>query len=425
MERGARALFIFTIVFVFFSCLYLVSGIKINEVMHHTNNSWSNEWIEIYNPNIQNIFLINWKIADFSSQDVIKENLLVPAQGFALIVDDSINVSGKTGCSAFNISNLSCLELPNIGSGLNENNETIYLYNDQNLLIDSFSWETSIRETGNSWSFYNNTWQTCSPTPGFQNFCNIENQTQQNDTIINDTIVNNTEINNTEINETIINDTVINTTQSEPYLELSWNSEDIKNKEYFEIQVKAYNLENVWYDLKVYITFKENDTIISETYHANDKIWKSGTYYVLNSLQGSGNKTSMIKVKIKEDYNYFIGDAKIIGKIRQNSKTAILFTQENAIEILKSSSSSSSSSNSNNDNTKSNAIDLNSDSSITGDTINSHEQETINLNPQSSEVNLNKKEIIYESKDEKIKKYLGYGIVLFLIFFIIFLLRKD
>jgi len=176
----------------------------------------------------------------------------------------------------------------------------------------------------------------------------------------------------------------------------------------------------VWYDIKVYITFKENDTIISEAYHPSDEKWKSGTYYVLKPFQGGGDRSVTIDLRLKDTYDYFKGDAKIIVKIRENTKSTILYTKEQEIEILKSSSSSSSSSSSNSNDKKS--INLNSD--VTGGVISDTEDGTINLNPKSSDLALNN-EVVYESKDRKIKKYLVYGFALFLIFLVVFLLVKN
>ena len=156
-------------------------ALQINEVMPHSNNSLGNEWIELYNPDSSNISLSDWKIGDLSSNDTI--NLNISSQGFALIVDSSIN------CSNLSISIDSCVELANIGSGLNDGSEIVFLHDNSSALISSMSWNRSIKSSGNSWQFYSNSWQECSPTPGVLNSCpiTVQNQTQGNQTTMNQT----------------------------------------------------------------------------------------------------------------------------------------------------------------------------------------------------------------------------------------------
>ena len=105
----------------------LVLAVSINEVMPHSNNSLGDEWIEIYNNENLEINLTNWKIGDISSNDTI--NLTISAGGFAIITNDNIN------CTSFSVSNKSCFELATIGSGLNDDDEKIYLYDNSSNII--------------------------------------------------------------------------------------------------------------------------------------------------------------------------------------------------------------------------------------------------------------------------------------------------
>jgi hypothetical protein len=174
MKRGLLLLSLFSIFFLFTSCF---AEVYINEIMPHSNNSFANEWLELYNSGNEILNLSSWKIADKVSNDTF--SLIIYPESYALIVDDGNIKDNLTGCKAFNISNESCYELSTIGSGLNDENETVFLYNESNFLIDNFSWIESIKSTGKSWSKNNLAWQNCTPTPGFQNFC--ENFSQNNE----------------------------------------------------------------------------------------------------------------------------------------------------------------------------------------------------------------------------------------------------
>jgi len=138
----------------------------INEIHYKTP-----EWIEIYNPSNITIYLNNWIIADRNSNDSIK-NLTIYNNSYALIVDD------KIGCNAFNVSNNSCLEIGNIGSGLNDDGDSIYLYDNQGNLVDSVTYNSSMGANENEMSLQrinfseNNSasWIAFPPSPGKQNF---------------------------------------------------------------------------------------------------------------------------------------------------------------------------------------------------------------------------------------------------------------
>ncbi len=103
--------------------------------------------------------------------------------------------------------------------------------------------------------------------------------------------------------------------EAEPYIEIYWDEEDIINQEEFEIKIKAYNLEDTEYYLKVWIEFEDNDTIISDRYDEENDEWKSGYYKVYDFFTKSGNNTKKIKLKIKEKFDDFKGDAIIYAKI--------------------------------------------------------------------------------------------------------------
>ena len=157
--------------FLFFPCY---GQVVINEVMPHTNNLENCEWIEIYNNNTENISLINYEIGDNNSNNKNtndKFNLTIPAGRFGLIVDKNCIKGNNSGCKAFNISNKSCFELSNIGSGLNDDGDAVYLYDNASILQSNFTWNQNIKTDKNSWQrLPNNFWTAFPPSPGKRNF---------------------------------------------------------------------------------------------------------------------------------------------------------------------------------------------------------------------------------------------------------------
>lgn len=179
MKRGFLES-VFILVFFFINLINLASAQPyINEVMPHSNNSWNNEWLELYNPGNETLNLSSWKISDKVSNDTF--SLIIYPKDYALIVDDGNTKDNSTGCKAFNICNESCFELTSIGSGLNDDNETVFLYN-STLLADTFSWNESIKSIGKSWSLNLSDWMKCFSSPGFANNCTIyQNNESKND----------------------------------------------------------------------------------------------------------------------------------------------------------------------------------------------------------------------------------------------------
>ncbi|MFH0831621.1 MAG: lamin tail domain-containing protein [archaeon] len=171
---GKRGILILSFFLIFLNISYASASVMINEVMPHSNNSYGDEWVEIYNNENSMLNLTNWKIADAVSNDSI--SLTIAPYGFAIIADSSI------GCSNFNLSNESCAGLSTIGSGLNDDNETIYLYDNSSALISSFSWNENLKQSGKSFGYNGTAWLNCTPTPGTANNCTVQQIPQQNQT---------------------------------------------------------------------------------------------------------------------------------------------------------------------------------------------------------------------------------------------------
>lgn len=174
MLRVSKSFVVALFVLLAVSLISLVSAsVRINEAMPHSNNALGGEWVELYNSGSSAEVLSNWIIGDRVSNDTISLN--IPSNGFAII-------SSGIDCSKFNVPSESCVKLSAIGSGLNDDSETVYLYN--NSLVDSFTWSTSIKSSGNSWQVCNSLWGSYSPTPGTANICEVQqSQTSQDSSL--------------------------------------------------------------------------------------------------------------------------------------------------------------------------------------------------------------------------------------------------
>ena len=267
--------------------------------MPHSNNSWQDEWLELYNPENLTFNLTNWKISDLSSRDNF--SLIIYPFSYALIVDSATTKDNLSGCDAFNISSESCFELTTIGSGLNDGNETIFLFDNLNSSIDNFSWQENIKSSGKSWSFNNSEWSTCIPTPGLFNLCEQNNENETNQT-----------------NETF-----------EPVIFLNFPSQVYNNKTNFTIQALFENFSQGNYDLKLDIkngTKYLNRLWLNEGEWSDKNSWIDNFTYV-NSMNFSQDILSIIDID-----NSFVGNASLQLKIR--NETSIFYSDIYNIFII-------------------------------------------------------------------------------------------
>ncbi len=121
-------------------------SILINEVMYHPTYAEStNEWIELYNPTDAPIDLAGWTIADRTETDAITPDPIrgtdttLPPDSYAILTDH-----GTTVYETFTIPDaalrLSVDDSTLCGSGLNNQHESLSLYDDTGNLIDCMEW---------------------------------------------------------------------------------------------------------------------------------------------------------------------------------------------------------------------------------------------------------------------------------------------
>lgn len=328
------------------------ADIRINELeLNPEGNDAGYEWLELYSDSEMNLSGYSLKNYD----------------------NDEMNLSGIfTGYYIVNFTS----------QWLDNTDEKVYLMlngstvSETDLLEDSFD---DIR----TWQYCSGGWILANSTPGIGNNCSgnqSQNQTQ-----------------NYTGNITI---------------ELEYD-EEITNGEEFEVKVKLSNLKSLEYDVKVYITFEENTTIISETYNDEDDEWVSSTYFISNITSGPGNKTVEFDMRIEDDYENFKGDATIKVKLREAESSNVVLEFEDDIEIklpvpvddnIESSSSNQ--------------------GTLTANVIASSKNESVIRLNSPKETTQDIKTPIYKSKIEYIKEYWIYGFAVICVI-VIFILLKD
>ena len=359
-----------------------VSAVRINEVMAKTP-----EFVEIYNEGNRMLDLTEWKIKDASSSvdEITCYNILncslVIDYSYFIIIGRNTNISQITD----NLIHHFYVEDLVIANSLNDDGDNITFFNSS--FSTSFLWNNS--QTGKSWQFYNGSWIEAEPTPAAQNY----NPPAENPPD-----------NNGDGGE-----------EDEISLEIDWDEDDIINGEEFEINVKAYNLSDKKYDVKIRIEFEENSTIISEIYDEENDTWQSGYYYIDEILKGHGDESETFDLRIKEEYENFKGDAKIFFKIRTSGWSLEI---EKDIEILESLPEKQEEEPSEIIVKKS--TEQETTSIITGEII------KLGQSGSAEETeNIKSKEILYESRNEKIKKSAVYCFSLLCVIFVIILVFKK
>jgi len=206
-----------------------------------------------------------------------------------------------------------------------------------------------------------------------------------------------------------------NPTSQPAAVNLSVDYDDEVESQGFNVTIRLYNLKNMKYDIKVYITFEENDTIISQTF---DGSWKSSTYYIIDAVEGPGSETSEIKMRIKDEYSNFEGDARITVRIRESETENSAASFEDSITIKKSEVSNGTSSNQGT--VSLNLVRDNSSQNTPGITSN-----VIKLNSQTANTTKDIKSNIYKSKVEYFKQYGIYAFAIVCVAVIFVLLKKK
>jgi len=386
------------------------ASVRVNEVMADPDRCPDShcEYIEIYTDTP--IELTDWVINDTRKQITfdfsLEDYLIITANKESFIGNFSVNESKVIEWSVMSLHN---------------SNDSVFLFNNNSELIDNFTYDDTT--AGISWQFCQDSWIESEPTPGSENNCTI-----QGDCIPDCTNKDcgddgcGGSCGSCESGETCENNECKENT--EIYLEINWDEDKIINGEEFEIEIKAYNLGDDEYYIKVYITKEDDDTIISDRYDKNDDEWKSGTYRVYSFFEGSGNDAEDITLKIRSSYDDFKGDAEL--HIRLEGENEII----KEIKILEKEEDGEEEEDEDEEE-ENPAEEPKKSAPVTGGVIrlgnrnNEEENEEDEENKEAGEGEWEEGNVLYESGNEKIKKYAIYALNLILIVIIIFLFKMS
>lgn len=116
--------------------------IIISEVLFKPDTGEKNdEWIELYNNGCVPINLTGWRIGDVSLTDGMIP--LEGADGITMMLDPgayAVVIPGNTGMVFVDGTQLIQVDTPKIGSNLNDDIDSIFLYDDNANQIDTTSW---------------------------------------------------------------------------------------------------------------------------------------------------------------------------------------------------------------------------------------------------------------------------------------------
>lgn len=125
-------------------CVSTVDHIVMNEIS--SDGAAKKEWVELFNPTCNSIDVSGWRIADKiannnGQDDTFPTVSSIPPNGFAVVVTNNTEVIGIP-VSAITIT----LTSANIGSGLNDGGDEVYIKNGSNTVIDKMSYgdETAV-----------------------------------------------------------------------------------------------------------------------------------------------------------------------------------------------------------------------------------------------------------------------------------------
>jgi len=364
---GIMILFLIPVVF---------ADVRINEVMAETPSRIygdSNcEWVEIFAESAEN--LINWTL------DTGAKNIT-----FNFNIKNYLIITGNKSCFLDNwdgVDENNIIEFSSLG--LNDNKDNLSIFDNFDQSIDSMSYTNSHDDL--SWQFCSDSWVEAEPTPGLLNSCDNGN--------------------GNDVDE------------EEIYIEFDFDEEDIINGKEFDIKVRAYNLEDGKYDIKIYIKLENENTVISEVYNKKDEEWESGNYYIDEIMAGSGGDVERFSIRIKEKHEDFFEDVEMIAKIRKYESSSVIDEIKEIVNLLEPELNKHDT----NDEEPDNESEIMT--TITGNVIKLGESKEPQESQESEDIKT-QNNIIYESKIEIIKKYAIYGFALLCVALSILLIFKK
>lgn len=175
---------------------------------------------------------------------------------------------------------------------------------------------------------------------------------------------------------------------------MDWDEDDVVNGKRFDVEIVFSGLEDKEYDIRLWV--EDEDNVMSDRRDDRVNEWKSGKFYLDNFVVGPGNYSGEIKLRIREDYRSFSGNALLFVKLREG------FIANESIEILEKE-----------DEVRELEIVIPEKSSVSGDVV---RLDTIKLGKDVETIgidNVNRVEDLgYRSSTEIVKSYSLYAFAL-------------
>lgn len=120
-----------------------IDHLLISEVYYDVDSTHgtesSNEWVEIYNGTGSSVDLSGWKLVDNKAEDMIPDGSVLTDGSYAIVVRDNTTAPFWSIPSGTIIIELGS----QIGNGLGNSGDALYLKDTANIEIDSLSWGTN------------------------------------------------------------------------------------------------------------------------------------------------------------------------------------------------------------------------------------------------------------------------------------------
>jgi parallel beta-helix repeat protein len=264
-----------------------------------TSNSADDEWIELKNISGTEINLAGWQLLDKDNQIKISFNNQprVLINGFFLLERTNDETVPQISADLIYTGNLS------------NTNEALYLFDEncqlQDMVEANLDWPAGNNTSKRTMERKSDlTWQTSLNPGGTPKRENSSGYTEM---------------------PTYTG----GTSASEPKLTLSYLP-SIRADEMIEVTLSGSNLDNATYDVK--ISIQSDTTTISEIYNEKLEDWQSSQNYVTSTVSGTSFSKNF-KLKIKDKYKNFEGEADIFAKIRKTGKTTSYLGFDGKINI--------------------------------------------------------------------------------------------
>lgn len=274
-----------------------ISSMRISEIEANPQGSDSGaEWAELYNNDTIKVNLTGWYFKDSDEKVVNLTGMINPEDYYVWTFDKQI---------------------------LDNTNESLELYDENNTLIDRVIGITDNDNDNRSISYCRGEWYYDNSTPGKENNCKtITNYTENitnNQTNNTNNISNQTNNTNNQTTNTTSNDQEANN-EDKIITRIRLGEQEYEAEKDIDFTIEVEGLKKEYYDIKAFI-IDNNGKIITETYDWNGGTWKNSNYYIERMFKYSGKTTKSVRIRIIREYQE-AGTYQLVVRVRESGKSA-------------------------------------------------------------------------------------------------------